>query len=79
MYKTWAGNTIEWFYFEALIYLTYLGTMMLLLIKSRFSRVGVDQSGQFEPVYLQKMIDMIALNIDFKLEKSEQVQKERID
>ena len=39
---SWAGNTIHWFYMEIIVFLAYMCTMVILLIKSRFFRVGVD-------------------------------------
>ena len=44
-YKQMAGNTMEWFEIELMIFLFYTMTMLFLLAKSRFSKVGVDQSG----------------------------------
>ena len=56
-FKEWSFNSLEWMIIELMVFVFYLTTMIILLIKSRFTKVGVDQSGQFEPIYLQKMID----------------------
>lgn len=41
-YKQMAGNTLEWFQIELMTFILYMLTMMILLIKSRCSKVGVD-------------------------------------
>ena len=66
MYE-WAGRSIPWFLMEVLIFVFYGSTMVILLIKSRFVTVGIDSSYQFEPVYMQKMANMIAENIDLDI------------
>ena len=38
----WSGNSIEWFFMEILVYITYIASMMLLMIKSRIVDIGVD-------------------------------------
>ena len=42
--KKWSGNSIEWFQMEIIVFWCYQLTLILLLIKSRFMKVGVDQS-----------------------------------
>ena len=67
VYKSMAGNSIEWFEVELMIFIFFMFTMIFLLTKSRVSKVGVDQSGQFEAIYIQKMIDKLVLSFDFDL------------
>jgi hypothetical protein len=40
--STWAGDTFEWYFIESIVAISYLTTMIILLMKSRFSKVGVD-------------------------------------
>ena len=74
-FKTWSANVIEWIFMELIVFVLYLSTMVFMLIKSRCFKIGVDQSGQFEAVYIQKMIDKIVLSIDFKMRKSKAEQE----
>ena len=39
------GRVLEWYALEIVVFFGYLFTMVLLMIKSRFKLVGVDQSG----------------------------------
>ena len=43
LYK-WAGRCQEWFGIEIMVSLAYMFTMIILLMKSRFAKVGVDQT-----------------------------------
>lgn len=38
------GKTHEWLTIEVLVYVLYLMTMLILMIKSRFTLIGIDQS-----------------------------------
>lgn len=62
------GHSFEWMIVELLVFSTFLLTMVFLMCKSRFMKVGIDNSGQFEPVYMrilaQKIADSIPLNSD---------------
>lgn len=44
--------------------------MMLLLIKSRFTSIGTDQTDKFNPLYMSQMINKIAESINFDLNQS---------
>ena len=39
--KKWAGNSIEWLTIELFVFIIYLFTMMLFMIKSRCLSVGI--------------------------------------
>ena len=71
MINNWRGKIIPWFLMETLIFVFFGFTMVILLIKSRFMTVGQDSSYQFEPVYMQKMANLIAqeVNVDIHMEK----------
>ena len=45
----------------------YTATMILLLIKGRFWNIGIDNSKQFEPVYMSMLADKIISYIDFDM------------
>ena len=38
----WAGNAKAWFIIEIAVFLAYVITMAVLMIKSRFFKVGID-------------------------------------
>jgi len=65
--KEMAGNTPEWLIIEYVVFLSFLSTMLIILVKSRFSRVGADQQRMFDQIYLSFMIDEIVYGIDFDL------------
>lgn len=62
------GNSFEWMIIELLVFFSFLLTMIFLMCKSRFMKVGIDNSGQFEPVYMrilaQKIADSIPVSAD---------------
>lgn len=40
--KQWTGNSSEWFFMEIIVFVFYFTTMIILMIRSRFTRVGID-------------------------------------
>ena len=64
--KKWLANSVEWMQIECLVFAFYTATLLILMFKSRFSTIGMDQSGQFEPFYIQKMMNEIISNIPFR-------------
>ena len=63
----WAGNSPAWFLIEVCVFIFYIVSMVILILKSRFLQVGIDQSLQFEEVYMSKLIQRIIENMDFDL------------
>lgn len=61
---------MQWFILELIVYGTYVVTLIILMIKSRFINVGVDQSSQFEPFMMSQMANRIIKNIKFDFEKT---------
>jgi lipopolysaccharide biosynthesis protein len=39
--------------------------MVIVMFKSRFTKIGIDQTSQFEPFYMKEMVEKIAKAIDF--------------
>lgn len=62
----WLGNSIHWMLIEIIVFANYTSTLLILMFKSRFDTIGMDQSGQFEPYYLQRMINHIISRIPFE-------------
>ena len=52
---------------EVMVFIFYIVSMVILILKSRLLRVGIDQSMQFEEVYMSKLIQRIIENMDFDL------------
>ena len=44
---------------EVMLYLSFIFTMFLLLIKARFRSIGIDNSEQFEETYLSYLLNRI--------------------
>jgi len=61
---SWSGNTLELCKIEILVFIFYLMTFMLMLIKSRLINIGVDVSYLFEPMYMSLMVNRIIESID---------------
>ena len=59
------GRSTDWFAMEVITFFMYLITMTLYMIKSRFMSVGVNQSTQFEPLYMSYMAQKLIENINF--------------
>ena len=64
----WTGGSIEWIVMEFIVYSVYMLTMVILLIKSRWIKIGVDQTKQFEPTYMSMMANAIISAMKFELE-----------
>ena len=43
-YTAWRGRCLEWFLMEIMVFIFFVSTMLILIIKSRFLKVGIDHS-----------------------------------
>ena len=43
-FRDLAGQSLEWLFIEVLVYMFYLFTMAIIMIQSRFIKVGIDNS-----------------------------------
>ena len=50
------GRAFEWILIEVLVFAFFLFSMVILMFKSRFMKVGIDNSAQFEPVYMRILV-----------------------
>ena len=50
-----AGKSLEWILIELFVWVFFLMTMVIIMIKSRFTKVGIDNSQLFEGHYMCKM------------------------
>ena len=66
----WSGNTLEWCKIEILIFMFYLMTFMMMLIKSRIINIGVDVSYLFEPLYMSLIVNRIIESIDMDVNQT---------
>ena len=60
-----SGRSLEWFAIELTCYCIYILTMTLYMVKSRFISVGINQSTQFEPIYMRYMAQKLIMAIEF--------------
>ena len=44
---------------EVTLYLSFIFTMLILLVKARFKSIGIDNSEQFEETYLSYLLNRI--------------------
>ena len=56
---SWSGTSIYWLLLEITVFFLYLATMIFLLAKSRFFKVGIDNSKMFAPRYASYMVNKI--------------------
>ena len=63
--KDWAGGVLDWILCEIIIHVTYMFTFIILMIKSRFGPVGVDNTQQFQSTYMGFLADKIVSKIPF--------------
>ena len=57
--KYYYGHCVEWFYTEGIAFACFHLTLIVLMIKSRFFSIGVNQETQFEENYLALMANAI--------------------
>ena len=69
MRNLWVGNVQPWFLLEITLASSFVSTMLLLLIKSRFTSIGTEQTDKFDPLYMSLMINKIAESIEFDLDQ----------
>ena len=62
----WMGTSVDWMLIEIILFANYTATLLILMAKSRFDTIGMDQSGQFEPYYLQLMMNYILSEIPYE-------------
>ena len=73
-----AGKSLEWILMELVVYVFFLCTMIVIMIKSRFTKVGIDNSQQFESLYMCKMANKICENINMTIgDDEEKAKRER--
>lgn len=53
------GRCQEWFMIELMVCATFLTTMIILMIKSRFGNIGFDNSLSFDSKYMSRMANRI--------------------
>jgi len=61
----WRGRSFEWCFVELMVFSIFVMTMLLLILKSRVWKVGIDHSHQFAPTYMSFLANKIARQLDF--------------
>lgn len=67
--RTISGGALEWGVIEFFLCVTFVFSMVALVCKSRFVKVGIDNSQQFEPKYMCYLIDDLLKEVAKKPEK----------
>lgn len=63
-YEKFKGGMFELIMIELILFVSNIVTMILLMVKSRCKKVGVDIGSQFEPAYMRLLASKIASQID---------------
>ena len=71
--QEWAGKMPVWFMMEFLTFSAFLTTLFILLAKSRWIKIGVDSSNQFEPLYMTKIANKIIKVLQFHKKSKKKV------
>ena len=74
-YSKISGTSTEWIVIEMLVFGFFIVTMLLLLIKSRYRKIGIDNSGQFEPLYMKYLVDNVTKSVKADIYARGQVNK----
>jgi hypothetical protein len=74
-YTKISGTSTEWIVIEMLVFGFFIITMLLLLIKSRYRKIGIDNSGQFEPLYMKYLVDNITNSVKADITARGQINK----
>jgi len=61
------GRASEFLLIEMVMFFTYMGTMILYLLKSRCINVGINHSVQFEPTNMALMANTIVRQMNFDI------------
>jgi hypothetical protein len=62
--ELFGGRIREFLWIEVFVFMFFILTMLVLMIKSRFMPVGVDNSGQFAEDYMSFLAEKIVRQID---------------
>jgi hypothetical protein len=72
------GQIFEWLVIEVFVYGFTIVSHILLMVKSRFSSVGTDNSHQFEGTYTALLAKKIIQQIDLSMPDEFYADKERL-
>ena len=66
---SWTGKSTQWLLIELMVFILYLGTLVIILIKSRFTSVSADNNLQFEPYLMSKLANRLieAMDLEYKI------------
>ena len=65
----WAGSSVQWILLELIVFFSFFMTMVLLMLKSRCIKVGIDSSKQFESQYMSYLVNKIITSFIAQQEK----------
>jgi hypothetical protein len=64
-----SGTTTAFARIEILVYFTFVLTLLFLMIRSRFQKSGIDNSEQFEDVYMSYLVNKMIQSMVFRGKK----------
>lgn len=67
VFHKWNRGLSTWIYIECSVFVFFILSLLLLLLKSRCMKVGIDQAREFEPENIAKMINKIVYHMDLDL------------
>lgn len=70
------GGSFEFFFIEIMVYTCYIVSMLLYMIRSRFTKVGEDVGSQFEGIYMKLTANKIANLVDLSVPKPSKYYKD---
>lgn len=79
-FQALGGQVFEWMIIEVSVYMFFIMTHLILMIKSRFIMVGMDNSEQFEPSNMTLIAKKITKLINYKMDNAQDfyIGKERM-
>ena len=60
------GTTVTFIEIEILVYFSYVMTLVILMLKSNFKNIGIDNTDQFEDTYMSYLANIIVRNMVFR-------------
>ena len=68
-FKEFGGQIFEMMLIEVMVYGFMIATMFFTMVKSRFVGVGMDNSSQFEKIYMGYLVNKIRKKIQEKIKE----------
>lgn len=77
--ELFGGRVREFLWVEVFVFTFFMLTMLILMVKSRFMPVGVDNSGQFGEDYMSFLAEKIVRQIDINKQNAKKSEEFFVD